>query len=160
MRQKETIMLKHLSDAELSELECMLVKADKNDGWGSRLPMIVEHGYDVKFSYHAIRLLNEVEQILTTGDLDLESGREQLKAIRRGEWTMQQVIDYFELKEKQLEQAYTDSKLPYSPDESAIKDLLMNCIESHYGSIGSVPSDDKLTKALLDINNIVQNAIN
>jgi len=126
---------------------------------GTRIQIIEQYGYDVKFAYHVVRLINEVEQLLSTGDLNLESGREQLKAIRRGDWTMQQVTDYFESKEKHLEQAYADSSLPHSPDEEAIKNLLMNCIEHHYGSIDSVARDDDLRKALTDISGIIQRAL-
>ena len=41
-------------------------------------------GFDVKFAYHTVRLLNEAEQLLLEGDLDLQRNREQLKSIRRG----------------------------------------------------------------------------
>ena len=44
---------------------------------GRRLATVEAHGMDVKFAYHVIRLISEVEQILTTGDLDLEANREQ-----------------------------------------------------------------------------------
>ena len=117
-----------------------------------------KEAFDLKFSYHVVRLLNEVEQILTTGDLNLESNREQLKAIRRGDWTQKQVIDYFDLKEKQLEQFYADSKLQHSPDEDAIRNLLMQCIEHHYGSIDSFPSEAGLRQALSEIQKIAHKA--
>lgn len=126
---------------------------------GKRKETVEKYGYDVKFAYHVIRLINEVEQILTTGDLDLEAGREQLKAIRRGEWKMDQVVDYFQMKEKQLEQAYADSKLKHSPDEDAIKRLLMRCIEEHYGSIDQMPKDEALRNALSQISKISQGAL-
>lgn len=80
-----------------------------------------------------VRLLNEVEQILTEHDLDLERNREQLKAIRRGEWTQEDVENYFASKERDLETLYTESKLRYKPDEEKLKDLLLNCLEHHYG---------------------------
>ena len=51
---------------------------------------------DVKFLYHVVRLLNEAEQILMEGDLDLERNREQLKSIRKGEWTFDQIVKYFD----------------------------------------------------------------
>jgi len=98
-----------------------------------RAASIAEHGYDLKFAYHIVRLLNEVEQILVEGDLDLQRNREQLKDIRRGEWTIEQVERYFEEKERALEATYAASSLPHSPDEDAIKRLLMNCLEEHYG---------------------------
>lgn len=103
---------------------------------GRRYVGIAKYGFDVKFAYHVVRLLLEVEQILNEGDLDLERGREQLKSIRRGEWTEQRIIDWFESKEKALETAYEESKLPHGPDEKAIKALLLQCLETHYGSLG------------------------
>lgn len=101
----------------------------------NRKESIELHGYDVKFSYHLVRLLDECEQILMTGDLDIEQNREKLKAIRRGEWTIADLENYFKTKEASLEELYTKSTLPHKPDESKIKALLMNCIEEHYGSV-------------------------
>lgn len=58
--------------------------------------------YDCKFAYHIVRLINEVEQIMSEGDLDLERNNEQLKSIRRGEWKLEQIVEYFQFKEKDL----------------------------------------------------------
>jgi predicted nucleotidyltransferase len=102
---------------------------------GKRKELVDKYGYDVKFAYHVVRLLNEVEQLLTEGDLDLQRNREQLKSIRRGEWSENDVLDYFTRKEKELESAYTNSKLPHSPDEKRIKQLLLNCLEQHFGTL-------------------------
>ncbi len=41
---------------------------------------VKKYGYSTKFAYHVVRLLDEVEQLLESGDLDLERNREQLKA--------------------------------------------------------------------------------
>lgn len=101
----------------------------------ARAASIEEHGYDVKFGYHVVRLLDEVEQIMSEGDLDLTRNREQLKAIRRGEWPLDYLKAWFEESEKGLERLYQESKLPHGPDEQAIKSLLMNCIEQHHGSL-------------------------
>lgn len=100
-----------------------------------RLEGVKRFGFDVKFSYHIVRLALECEQILVEGDLDLERNREQLKAIRRGEWTLERLKTWFEEKERQLEQVYTDSTLPKFPDEAFLKDLLLKCLEHHYGKI-------------------------
>ena len=94
-----------------------------------------KHGYSTKFAYHVVRLLDEVEQILTEEDIDLTRNREQLKSIRRGEWEKEQIVEYFDTKEKSLEQAYLNSKLRNKPNEKMIKDLLLNCLEQHYGTI-------------------------
>jgi len=52
-------------------------------------------------------------------DLDLTRNREQLKAIRRGEWTLPDVFAWFVEKESQLEEVYLKSTLPHGPDESS-----------------------------------------
>jgi len=124
---------------------------------GSRIATIEEYGYDVKFAYHVVRLLNEVEQILLSGDLDLECNREQLKAIRRGEWSMDKISAHFEEKEKVLEAAYHQSSLPHSPDEKAIRRLLLECLEHHYGSLDAVVQrDDKAGNVLKQIHQLTK----
>lgn len=103
---------------------------------GSNRAVTVEkYGYDTKFAYHLVRLLYEVEQILTTGDLDLRRNSEELKSIRHGEWTAQQIREFFASKEKSLETLYEQSQLPWGPREEEIKQLLLNCLEEHYGSL-------------------------
>jgi predicted nucleotidyltransferase len=94
-----------------------------------------KYGMDTKFAYHTVRLLNEAEQLLLEGDLDIQRNREMLKSIRRGEWTMEQLLEYFEKKRIDLETARTRSALPPGPDEPAIRDVLLRCLEAHYGSL-------------------------
>lgn len=111
-----------------------------------RQESIAQFGFDVKFGYHVVRLLDEVEQILVEGDIDLQRNREQLKAIRRGEWTAEQIREHFARKEKELETAYLQSALPHSPDEPKIKQLLLDCLETHYGNLGEaivVPDQER-----------------
>lgn len=123
---------------------------------GKRQAMIEEFGFDVKFAYHVVRLLDEVEQILVEGDIDLERNREQLKAIRRGEWDVAEIEDYFARKEKDLETLYSNSKLPHKPDEAKIQNLLLTCLEQHYGDLsGSVVDVDAATRALREIDKII-----
>lgn len=118
---------------------------------------IEKFGFDTKFGYHIVRLLLQAEQILVEHDLDIERNAETLKAIRRGEWTEQKLRDWFDNKEKHLEGLYTLSNLRHSPDEEAIKDILMNCLEQHYGSLDNavkreVPIDRMIAelKAVLE----------
>ena len=123
---------------------------------------IDEFGYDLKFSYHLVRLINQAEQILVEGDLDLLRNREQLKSIRRGEWKLQEVLDYFQEKELQLEKVYLESKaVPDRVREDEIKQLLINCLEHHYGSLDKVlVIEDKPVRALRDIKKIVDGVLN
>lgn len=124
---------------------------------GKRAELVEKYGYDVKFAYHVVRLLGEVEQILSEGDLDLQRNKEQLKSIRRGEWKLEEIEDYFYRNEKNLEKLYIDSKLPHSPDEEAIRTLLFDCLEEFYGSLESaVVREDEATRAIRQIKEIVE----
>jgi uncharacterized protein len=127
-----------------SQLHKMDIKQPQE---GSRRHEDVEkHGYDCKYAYHIVRLLDEVEQILNEGDIDLQRNKEQLKAIRRGEWTQEQVRHFFQRREKELEAAYANSKLPHTPDEAKIKQLLLECLEAHFGALSDavvVPNQER-----------------
>lgn len=129
----------------------------KNPEPGSNRAIMVEKfGYDVKFAYHVVRLLDEVEQILVEGDLDIRRNRAQLKAIRRGEVSEADIYSWATEKEKGLEKAYEDSKLPHGPDEAAIKRLLLECLEEHWGSIdGCVFTDDLPILALREVADVI-----
>src|SRR5258708_734804 len=118
-----------------------------------------KYGIDVKFAYHTVRLLNEAEQLLLEGDLDIQRNREMLKSIRRGEWTMQQVLDYFEQKRVDLESARTKSPLPAAANEPAIRDLLLRCLEAHYGSLqGCVTVPGRAEDLLRQIRELIESA--
>ena len=121
-----------------------------------RQESIDKYGFDTKFAYHIVRLINEVEQILEHGDIDLQRDNEMLKAIRNGDWTEERVVEYFQQKEKQLEYLYTTSSLQHSPDEHKIKQLLLDCLEEHYGSMDKcVILPDKYKSAITDIKKII-----
>lgn len=100
-----------------------------------RKESVEKYGYDLKFAYHIIRLLDESQQILEDGDIDLERNREELKSIRRGDWSWDGIEHRFKTKEKELEELYQKSKLRDRPDEEFINGLLLSILEEHYGSI-------------------------
>jgi len=138
-----------------SQLHKMKIKSPEMGS--KRYESVQKHGYDVKFAYHVVRLIDEIEQILTEHDLDLTRSREMLKAIRRGEWKEDQVIEYFELKEKHLEELYHKSTLPHRPQKGKIKKILMECLEIHYGSIDNYikVNDDDCQRKLKMIKELV-----
>lgn len=115
--------------------QSQLKKMNDKNPIGKRREIIEKHGYDIKFAYHILRLFDEAEQILLDGDIDLQRAREPMKAIRRGDWTAEEVRNWAMEKEKALEVAYVNCKLPARPDEKEVKKLLIKCLESHYGSI-------------------------
>jgi len=123
---------------------------------GKRKELVDKFGYDVKFAYHVVRLLNEVEQILIEQDLDLLRSREQLKAIRRGDWSLEQVEAFFNDKEKRLEQLYLQSELPATADTDGIRQLLLDCLEQYYGNLtNAVARQDQYGRAIDDIRQVL-----
>jgi predicted nucleotidyltransferase len=124
-----------------------------------RAALIERFGLDTKFAYHIVRLLNEAEQLLLEGDLDLQRNREQLKSIRRGEWSLEQILEYFEQKRVALEEIRARSSLPPAPDEDAIRDLLLRCLEAHYGTLaGCIEVPGKAEGLLQRIRGMIEEA--
>lgn len=137
-----------------SQLSKIFSKEYKNSP--KRRADIEKHGYSTKEAYHTVRLMLEAEQILLEGDLDLERNRELLKTIRAGSWSADEVKKYFSEKESQLERAYSESKLRHSPDEAAIKTLLLDCLEQHFGSLSeAIVREDAVVHAMRQIEDIV-----
>jgi uncharacterized protein len=90
--------------------------------------------------------------MLMEGDIDLQRNNEQLKAIRRGEWTEERLRAWFAEKESQLERLYAESTLRATPDEPKIKALLVAALEEHYGSLeGCLVNPDRAVAALRNI---------
>ena len=114
-----------------SQLHKMRIKKPE----GKRKELIEKYGYDTKFATHVVRLLVQCEQVMMEEDLDLERNREQLKSIRRGEWKFEDIVNFFNQKERELESLYHSSKLQHSPNEKKIKTLLLNCLEMHFGTL-------------------------
>jgi len=50
--------------------------------------------------------------------------------------------EYFERKEADLESFYLKSKLPDLPRVDAIRNLLMECLEQQFGSLGNLVKQD------------------
>lgn len=114
------------------------IRNKSNSSNPKRQASIQQFGFDCKFAYHVIRLMLEVEQILAEHDLDLQRNSDILKSVRAGEWTLDQITEWAENKEKSLETLYANSTLPARPNEAKIKTLLMECLEMHYGSLSTV----------------------
>jgi predicted nucleotidyltransferase len=104
---------------------------------GKRKDTIAKYGYDVKFAYHVVRLVQQAEMVLSTGDLDLEANRELLKEVRAGEWSLEKLETWFEKRQSDLDTLYINSPLPLLPRYDKLKPLLMNCLEARYGSLSA-----------------------
>jgi predicted nucleotidyltransferase len=117
---------------------------------GKRKEMRDAHGFDVKFAYNIVRLLEECQDILLYQDIDLRRNNEQLKAIRRGEVNEDDIIKWANDKVIQLEGMFANTKLPDKPPIEEIIALLHHCLEEHYGSLkGLVDDGNNWAKILL-----------
>lgn len=138
--------LSSLSDKDLLELN-NLYKSKEIPTNTSRLDGLLHSSYDVKFGSHCVRLCLEAEQIARECELDPMRNRETLKALRRGEWTLERLEKWLENKLVSLETDYSNSNLPERPDENKIKELLLNCLEMKFGNLERV---EKRNEKLLD----------
>lgn len=119
---------------------------------GKRKELVQKYGYDVKFAYHCIRLLNQARQLLVAGEMDLMDGQEEYKAIRRGDWSFARLEQEFEARKLQVESVFLTTALPETPDAAVVRQLLLDCLEHHYGSLAkAVTRPDELAIALRDI---------
>lgn len=125
-----------------------------------------QYGYDPKSAYQIVLHLNLVEQILIEGDLDLQRNREQLKSIRAGDWSEEQVVDYAQKKIPELETLYSKCTLPWGPEHDGLQDrvkqLLFECLEEEYGSLSKavgLANPDAALLALKEINSIVKKLV-
>lgn len=135
-------------------------KMSSKNRTGKRAVQIEQDGMDRKFAYHLLRLLDEIEQVLLFQDLDLRRNKEQLKAVRRGDISEKDIIELAKNKEKHLENIYFQSKLIEEPDEIKIQELLINVLESHYGSLDkAVGNPNKHKVALEQILEIAQKGL-
>lgn len=115
-----------------------------------------EHGFDSKFAYNLVRLCGECEQLLLTGEVDLQRDKEHLKAIRRGDVSEEEIRKWAAEKEPYLERLYQNSKLPEEADEEKIRALLIDCLQDHYGSLDKcIVNPDAAVVALKQIRDII-----
>ena len=87
-------------------------------------------GYDTKHAYHLVRLIRMCREILTTGKVQVKRpDRVELLAIRNGAWTYEQLIEFAEREELELNELYnTTNVLPKVPDKERLDKLCMELI--------------------------------
>jgi len=149
------VLLNELSDDQLLEYKKLY------ENCTSRSIDTKVKGEPTKFLYHVVRLLDECKMILEEHDLDLTRSKEYLKSIRRGELSVEQIVEYFDNSMKYLDTLYTTSTLRYSPDEDVMKQLLIDCIEMHYGDISNVFDNKKnVDKNIIRAYNLLSKVVN
>lgn len=100
---------------------------------GHRIDLIEKFGYDVKFAMHLLRLLYEGLDILVGKELIYPCPMRRLfSSIRRGEKTLEWVLNEADRLEKLIDEAYLRSDLQYSADQVAIEALQMKMFETFW----------------------------
>ncbi len=98
-----------------------------------RKNLVDKFGYDCKNAAHLIRLLRQGAEFLQTGELVVERpDREQLIAIKTGQWSLQQVKEEAEKLFTVLANAYTYSSLPEQIDIERVDLLTQDILEKHF----------------------------
>jgi uncharacterized protein len=97
----------------------------------TRALMEEKFGYDGKFALHLCRLLKMGKEILSTGKVIVKRpDREELLSIRNGAWSFEQLIDFAENAEKELNTLYdTCHILPKAPDKEKLDNLCIELVE-------------------------------
>ncbi len=98
-----------------------------------RKSLVDKFGYDVKNASHLIRLLRQGIEFLNTGELIVERpDKEQLIAIKTGQWSIQQVKEEAEKLFAELTNAYNKSRLPEEVNLERIDKLTQRILEKHF----------------------------
>ena len=85
----------------------------------NRPELVARHGYDTKYAMHALRLGVQGIELLTTGRITLPVGGPagaHLRAVRRGEVPLREVVEHVREAERELERLRTASHVPPEPD--------------------------------------------
>ena len=98
-----------------------------------RKNMVRRYQYDVKNAAHLIRLLRMGAEFVETGTLQVyrTEDADELKRIKRGGWTLDQVKAEAERLAGRMEPARARSPLPLEPDAEAA-DALLQGIHLHF----------------------------
>lgn len=111
-----------------------------NDYWSwvknrneKRSTLEAEHGYDTKHAMHLVRLLRMGKEILSGQGIIVDRpDAAELLSIRNGAWTYEQILEYAESMDKEMESIYKTSKLPSEVDINWANDLFIRIVERHW----------------------------
>lgn len=98
-----------------------------------RKELVDKYGWDVKNGSHALRILRQGLEFLSTGELNVfRHDRQQLIAIKNGEWSLLQVKEEAERLLKLAEEAFVRSSLPEKAEYEKANNLLIGIIEEYW----------------------------
>jgi predicted nucleotidyltransferase len=99
----------------------------------ARAAMEKKSGFDLKHGMHCIRLLRSGLEILKTGELTVDrrmaGDADDLKAILRGDYTYERVMQMADDLVAEMDTCYEGSVLPHKPNLEAISQLCIELVE-------------------------------
>jgi predicted nucleotidyltransferase len=101
----------------------------------ARAKLESKFSYDAKHAYHLVRLLKMGEEVLRDGKLNVyRSDREELKDIRNGAWTYDELVSWADEKTTAIYDLVRNDKavVPKIPDQNAIEKLVINLQKNHW----------------------------
>jgi len=94
-----------------------------------RKQLVDRHGYDTKNAAHLVRLLRMGIEYLVEGELHVfREDAPELKAIKRGEWTLERVQREADRLFELAREAHVRSSLPSGPDYGGAEKLLVSIL--------------------------------
>jgi hypothetical protein len=93
----------------------------------NRPELVAVHGYDTKYAMHALRLGVQGIELLTTGWITLPvagPAGDHLRAVRRGEVPLEEVVARLQEAEAELERLRTAASVPDAPDRDWVNGWL------------------------------------
>ncbi len=103
------------------------------DKTSHRKGYILKHGYDTKFASHLIRLMLEGVELLETGNIKFPlRHRDMILNIKQGKWTIEDIINYSDELEQDIEWRYNISKLPTKPRTKEIQDFTIKTLKEYF----------------------------
>lgn len=94
-----------------------------------RAELEARFGYDTKHASHLIRLMRSGLELVEAGELLVKrSDASELKSIRDGAMSYDQVVEEAQRLERQMREALEASPLPVKPDDEAIDGLLVRVL--------------------------------
>lgn len=95
-----------------------------------RAKLEAEFGYDTKHAMHLVRLMRMCREILAEGQVYVRRpDAQELLGIRAGAWTYDQLIEWADKQDAEMESLYKDSKLPNKPRLAEIDALCLELVE-------------------------------
>ena len=106
-------------------------KATRNE---SRATLEAKFGYDTKHGMHLVRLMRQCREILTDTTLNVyrKDDRDELLAIRNGDWSYDRLIEWADTQDKDMDELYKNTLLPKEPRRKEINNLCIQLVEESF----------------------------